>query len=84
MSFSSPQSPPHQSGLPEPLFAVWESGSFPKAIEYLKSGTNTCPRKFLINSDTELIFPSSDDILINANNKQEYELALKKLQKVES
>ncbi|HCV82146.1 MAG TPA: molybdenum cofactor guanylyltransferase, partial [Zunongwangia profunda] len=74
----------HQSGLPEPLFAVWESGSFPKAIEYLKSGTNTCPRKFLINSDTELIFPSSDDILINANNKQEYELALKKLQKVES
>ncbi len=74
----------HQSGLPEPMFAIWESGSFPKAIKYLESGTNTCPRKFLINSNTELIFPSSDDILINANNKQEYELALKKLQKVES
>ena len=74
----------HQSGLPEPMFAIWESKAFPKAIEYLESGTNTCPRKFLINSDIQLIFPSSDDILINANNKQEYELALKKLQKVES
>ena len=74
----------HQSGLPEPMFAIWEAKAFPKAIEYLESGTNTCPRKFLINSETELIFPSSDDILINANNKEEYELALKKLQKVES
>ena len=73
----------HQSGLPEPMFAIWEANSFPKAIEYLESGTNTCPRKFLINSETELIFPSSDDILINANNKEEYELALKKLQQVE-
>lgn len=64
-----------ESGLPEPLVAIWE----PQAIEPLKEHhlveDKRCPRKFLINSDIELIHPESDKELFNANNPEEFEQA---------
>ncbi len=69
----------HESGLPEPLFAIWEPHAFTKALEYLKDGLKTCPRKFLINNNTQLIFPKNDAVLINANTTEDYKLALQKL-----
>ncbi|MBT0608116.1 NTP transferase domain-containing protein [Aequorivita echinoideorum] len=72
-----------QSGLPEPLCAIWEPSAFSKAASFFEEHQSSCPRKFLINSDIELIFPENDDVLINANKPEEYQLALKKLQIIE-
>lgn len=69
----------HESKLPEPVFAIWEPHAFTKALEYLKDGLKTCPRKFLINNETQLIFPTNDEVLINANTKEDYNFALEKL-----
>lgn len=65
--------------LPEPLCAIWEPHALKKAIEYLESGNGTCPRKFLINSETKLVFPSSPNVLLNANSEEEYKEAIVKL-----
>ncbi len=64
-----------ESGLPEPLVAIWE----PHAVEALKEHhlveDKRCPRKFLINSDIELVHPQDDIELYNANNPAEFEQA---------
>ena len=60
------------SGLPEPLAAIWEPKGLRHVREYLKDATSSCPRKFLINTDTHLIFPENDDVLANANSMQDY------------
>lgn len=64
-----------ESGFPEPLVAIWESGAAAGLIRHhLEEGRN-CPRKFLINSDIKLIHPLSDLELYNANNPDEYQQA---------
>lgn len=68
-----------ESGLPEPLIAIWEPKGLKLSINYLQDGTSTCPRKFLINADTKLIFSKNKEVLLNANSKEEYEIALQKL-----
>jgi len=65
--------------LPEPMCAIWEPHAFASALAYLESGTNTCPRKFLINNYTKLVFPSDENVLWNANSEEEYREALEKL-----
>ncbi|WP_297764159.1 NTP transferase domain-containing protein [uncultured Muriicola sp.] len=60
------------SGLPEPLAAIWEPKGLQHVKEYLINATSSCPRKFLINTDTHLIFPENDDVLSNANSMQDY------------
>lgn len=60
------------SGLPEPLAAIWEPKGLQAVKEYLIDATSSCPRKFLINTDTHLIFPENDDVLANANSMQDY------------
>ncbi|UOY06631.1 NTP transferase domain-containing protein [Muricauda sp. SCSIO 64092] len=67
------------SGLPEPLIAIWEPQALVAAKEYLKTVQSSCPRKFLINSDIQLVEPSQEDFLFNANSMEEYQLAKEKL-----
>ncbi|WP_373517196.1 molybdenum cofactor guanylyltransferase [Pricia sp.] len=65
--------------LPEPLCAIWEPPAFEKSKFYLESGNGTCPRKFLINNETKLVFPSSPSVLLNANSEEEYKEAVVRL-----
>ncbi len=68
-----------ESGLPEPLAAIWEPNGLKKSIDYLKRGAGTCPRKFLINSDITLVIPKNDQVLLNANSQEDYKHVLSKL-----
>ncbi|MGO4920439.1 NTP transferase domain-containing protein [Maribacter spongiicola] len=65
--------------LPEPLCAIWEPEALKQSVEYLKAGNGSCPRKFLINSDVNLVFPKQKEVLLNANSRAEYEEALLKI-----
>ena len=60
------------SGLPEPLAAIWEPAGLTRAISYMKDATSSCPRKFLLNSETALVFPETDQVLANANSEDDY------------
>tara|TARA_R110000764_G_scaffold158380_1_gene246188 strand:- start:343 stop:933 length:591 start_codon:yes stop_codon:yes gene_type:complete len=68
-----------ENPLPEPLCAIWEPLALQKSVSYLESGNGTCPRKYLINHDTKLVFPKNENVLLNANSKEEYKEALHKL-----
>lgn len=68
-----------ENPLPEPLCAIWEPHAFADSLSYLESGVGTCPRKFLINNDTKLVFPTNENVLLNANSEVEYKEALEKL-----
>ncbi|SIQ80996.1 NTP transferase domain-containing protein [Maribacter ulvicola] len=65
--------------LPEPLCAIWEPEALQKSVTYLEAGNGSCPRKFLINSDVNLVFPKHKEVLLNANSRAEYEEALLKI-----
>ena len=65
--------------LPEPLCAIWEPFALQKAIAYLEAGNGTCPRKFLINNDTQLVFPENKNVILNANSVEDYQAALSKI-----
>lgn len=69
----------HASKLPEPLCAIWESLALQKAEENLNAGAGSCPRKFLINSDIQLVFPEDDKVLFNANSMEDYNEVITKL-----
>ncbi|TMU56448.1 NTP transferase domain-containing protein [Flagellimonas algicola] len=69
----------HESGLPEPLVTIWEPAALKKSIEHLESTDSSCPRKYLINSDIQLIHPDQDEVLYNANSLSDYEFAKSKL-----
>tara|TARA_R110002051_G_scaffold40054_2_gene83706 strand:- start:2446 stop:3033 length:588 start_codon:yes stop_codon:yes gene_type:complete len=68
-----------ESRLPEPLCAIWEIEGLEQSITHLINGTSTCPRKFLINSNVQLVFPKEEQILLNANSEEEYKEAILKL-----
>lgn len=63
--------------LPEPLCAIWEAEGLRLSVDYMNSQQGSCPRKFLINNDIELVFPSEERVLLNANSENEYQEALK-------
>jgi len=65
--------------LPEPMCAIWEPRALQRAISYLEAGNGTCPRKFLINNDTKLVFPKNKNVIMNANSEEDYKEALEKL-----
>lgn len=67
------------SRLPEPLIAIWEPKGLQHAKQYLKDAESSCPRKYLINSNTELIFPERDEVLYNANSLSDYEFVKSRL-----
>jgi molybdenum cofactor guanylyltransferase len=62
-------------GLPEPLCAIYEPSSR-EAIRAHVAGGRDCPRKFLINADTELIDQPDPGALDNVNTPKEYGSAL--------
>ena len=65
--------------LPEPLCAIWEPQALKGAKTYLEQGNGSCPRKFLINNNTHLVFPENAQVLMNANSEVEYKEAMTKL-----
>lgn len=66
---------PHD-GLPEPLVAVWEPRATGKVQDFLDRGI-TCPRKVLINSNTQLIHTTQPAKLANINTPEEFENIMK-------
>ena len=71
-----------ENPLPEPLCAIWEPHAFEASVAYLDSGSGTCPRKYLINHDTKLVFPENESVLLNANSEADYKEALLRLTNV--
>jgi molybdopterin-guanine dinucleotide biosynthesis protein A len=65
-------------GLPEPLCALYEPSSHRALGVYVASG-KTCPRKFLIGSDVELLDEPNARALDNINTPEEYGSALASL-----
>jgi molybdopterin-guanine dinucleotide biosynthesis protein A len=61
--------------LPEPLCAIYEPASRERLIEYVATGKN-CPRKFLINSDVQLIDEPNPHALDNVNTPDEFSSAV--------
>jgi molybdopterin-guanine dinucleotide biosynthesis protein A len=57
-------------GLPEPLCALWEPASHGKLLERVQAG-RSCPRKALIQGDTQLLQPLSARALDNINTPEE-------------
>ena len=68
-----------ETELPEPLITIWEPKGLEEAIRHMETAQSSCPRKFLINSDTKLVFPKRDELLYNANNIEDYEYVKSKL-----
>ncbi len=68
-----------ETKLPEPLITIWEPKGLREAMHHMQSAESSCPRKFLINSDTKLVFPERDELLYNANNIEDYEYAKSKI-----
>lgn len=66
-------------GLPEPMLAIWEPKGLANAIRHLETSKSSCPRKYLINSDTELVTTKHKHWLYNANTMEEYTDALSKV-----
>jgi molybdopterin-guanine dinucleotide biosynthesis protein A len=61
-------------GFPEPLCAIYEPKSVHRLLAFLARGYQ-CPRKVLINSDTQLIEAPEHGELDNVNHPHEYEAA---------
>ena len=57
-------------GLPEPLCALWEPDSHARLLARVQAG-KPCPRKALIESDTQLLQPLAARALDNVNTPEE-------------
>ena len=68
-----------KTGLPEPLAAIWEPHGLKAAEIHLQTSESSCPRKFLLNTETTLVVPEDDLWVANANEPEEYEALLEKL-----
>jgi molybdenum cofactor guanylyltransferase len=68
--------------LPEPLCAIYEPASREAILAHVASGKN-CPRKFLINSDVQLLDEPNPHALDNVNTPDEYGSAVAALSPVE-
>ncbi len=63
--------------FPEPLITIWEPKSYTLLLNYLAQGYS-CPRKALINADTEII-EVEDDFIRNINTPEEFKAAYKEI-----
>ncbi|OON67010.1 molybdenum cofactor guanylyltransferase [Hymenobacter sp. CRA2] len=70
------QSPDNE--FPEPLITIWEPRSYPVLLQFLGLGYS-CPRKALINSDTELLTAPDPAELRNVNTPAERDAARQEL-----
>lgn len=73
-AFRQPENP----DFPEPLVAIWEPKSYARMLSFLAQGVN-CPRKVLINSDTNLLNAPHPAALMNANTPEERVAVMKSL-----
>lgn len=64
-----------ESGLPEPLVALWEARSRPILKKFHIDEDMRCPRKFMLSHQVHLIHPTDDRELYNANYPEEYQFA---------
>jgi molybdopterin-guanine dinucleotide biosynthesis protein A len=64
--------------LPEPLCAVYEPASRAALAAYVAAG-GSCPRKFLMSADVELLDEPNPRALDNANTPEEYAAAMSAL-----
>jgi len=62
------------SGLPEPVCAIYEPAIAPLLEQYLSEGIR-CPRKILLSEDTALFDLPDPEALINVNHPHEFEEA---------
>lgn len=58
--------------FPEPLVSIWEPKIYSRMLSFLAQGYS-CPRKVLINSNTELIRTEDQKFLTNVNTPEEYD-----------
>ena len=58
------------TGLPEPLIAIWEPKSYPALLNFLAQGV-TCPRKFLIHTNCTLLDAPDASELANVNTPED-------------
>lgn len=58
--------------FPEPLITIWEPRSYPVLLAFLAQGYS-CPRKVLINSDTNLLEALDAWVLTNVNTVEDFE-----------
>ena len=65
----------NHDGLPEPLCAIYEPASREPLLAHVAKGKD-CPRKFLINSDVQLVDQPNPQALDNVNTPDEYGSAL--------
>jgi len=63
--------------FPEPLVTIWEPKSYTLLLNYLAQGYS-CPRKVLINTDTEIV-EVEDDLIRNINTPEEFIEAKKEI-----
>jgi molybdopterin-guanine dinucleotide biosynthesis protein A len=56
--------------FPEPLIAIWQPRSYSVLLQFLAQGY-ACPRKVLINSEIELVYPKRPEVLKNVNHPRE-------------
>jgi molybdopterin-guanine dinucleotide biosynthesis protein A len=68
--------------LPDPLCAIYEPASREAILAHIASGKN-CPRKFLINSDVQLLDEPNPHALDNVNTPDEYGSAIAALSPTE-
>jgi molybdopterin-guanine dinucleotide biosynthesis protein A len=68
--------------LPEPLCTIYEPASRQAILAHIASGKN-CPRKFLINSDVQLLDEPNPHALDNVNTPDEYGSAVAALSPTE-
>ncbi|MDP5139269.1 MAG: NTP transferase domain-containing protein, partial [Spirosomaceae bacterium] len=71
-----------ETEFPDPLFTVYEPKAYATMLQFLALGYS-CPRKVLINSDTEVIQPINAQILENINTPEERRMLTNKSQKVQ-
>jgi len=66
--------------FPEPLITIWEPKAYSEMLYFLSMG-HSCPRKVLINSDTEVLEAPDNHALTNVNSPEEMKAVLETVRK---
>lgn len=70
----------YETSFPDPLCTIYEPKAYYQFLSFLSLGYS-CPRKVLINSNSEILALSNSDFLINANTLEEKTDIINKLRK---
>ncbi len=71
-----------ETKFPDPLITIWEPKAYPALLHFLSLGYS-CPRKVLINSNTEVLKASDNTVLLNANSPEDIEKVMQLLKSTE-